>query len=76
MADKPRDPRALNAIKGAEPASAQIQIRVTPDRKNRYVEQAQKEGMKLSEWMQKHLDSVCNAAGNLSLKMTTKEKGN
>lgn len=54
-----KDPRSLNAIKGAAPATAQIQIRVTPERKNRYVAQAQKENMKLSEWIQKHLDELC-----------------
>jgi predicted HicB family RNase H-like nuclease len=59
MGDKQRDPRALNSLKGDVQATAQIQMRVTPDRKNRYVSEAQKEGLKLSEWIQKHLDAVC-----------------
>ena len=66
MGDKQRDPRALNSLKGAVQATAQIQMRVTPDRKNRYVSQAQKEGMKLSEWIQKHLDAHCDTTGNES----------
>lgn len=51
-----------NALKGAVPATEQIHIRVIPARKNRYVRQAQAEGMKLSDWIQKHMDSVCDAA--------------
>lgn len=51
MTDKARNPRALNSVKGAAPAMAQIQMRVIPDVKNRYVSQAQREGMKLSEWI-------------------------
>jgi len=62
MTDKARDPRALNSVKGAAPATAQIQMRVIPDVKNRYVAQAQREGMKLSEWIQLHLDAVCQSA--------------
>lgn len=57
-----KDPRSLNAIKGTVPATAQIQMRVTPERKNRYVKQAQSEGLKMSEWIQKHMDSVCDSA--------------
>ncbi len=63
MTDKARDPRALNSVKGAAPATAQIQMRVDPDVKNRYVAQAQREGMKLSEWIQHHLDAVCLSVG-------------
>lgn len=59
MTGKARDPRALNALKGAAPATAQIQMRVPPDIKNRYVAQAKREGMKLSEWIQHHLNAVC-----------------
>jgi len=62
MTDKARDPRGLNAQKGAVPATAQIHMRITPDIKNRYVAQAQQEGMKLSEWMLYHLNAVCQAA--------------
>lgn len=58
-----RDPRGLNAMKDVEPASAQILMRVTPTRKNLYVKQANAEGLKLSEWIQKHLDVVCDDAG-------------
>lgn len=52
-----------NALKEAVPATEQIHMRVIPARKNRYVRQAQAEGMKLSDWIQKHMDSVCDAAG-------------
>lgn len=62
-APEQRDPRSLNALKEAVPASAQIQMRVTPDRKKRYVNQARAEGMKLTDWIQKHMDNVCNEAG-------------
>lgn len=64
MSDNKSDPRAANALKDTVPATAQIQMRVTPERKNRYVAQAQREGMKLSEWIQKHLDAVCDAKGS------------
>lgn len=57
-----RDPRSLNPLKEAVPTTAQIQMRVTPDRKNRYVRQAQAEGLKLTDWIQKHMDNVCNDA--------------
>ncbi|RZN37353.1 hypothetical protein FEK48_23885 [Escherichia sp. E2593] len=63
MENKPRDPRSLNALKDKTPATAQIQMRVTPERKNRYVRQAQTEGMKLTDWIQKHMDEVCDSAG-------------
>ncbi|PPC61299.1 hypothetical protein C1Y41_18900 [Pantoea sp. ICBG 1758] len=62
MTDKARDPRALNSVKGDVPATSQIQMRVTPDIKARYVNQARQEGMKLSEWIQHHLNAVCQAA--------------
>lgn len=62
MTDKARDPRALNSVKRAAPATAQIQMRVVPEVKNRYVVQARREGMKLSEWIQHHLDAVCQSA--------------
>lgn len=50
------------ALKDDAPAEAHIHARVTLARKNRYVLQAQREGLKLSEWQQKHLDKVCDAA--------------
>lgn len=64
MTDKARNPRALNALKGAVPATAQIQMRIPPDIKKRYVVQAQREGMKLSEWIQHHLNAVCEQDKN------------
>lgn len=60
--EKNRDPRSLNAQKDAVPATAQIQMRVTPDRKKRYVSQARAEGLKLTDWIQKHMDRVCDEA--------------
>ena len=61
-AQEQRDPRSLNALKGDTPASSQIQMRVTPERKKRYVNQARAEGMKLTDWIQKYMDLVCDAA--------------
>ncbi|MFW7208642.1 MULTISPECIES: hypothetical protein [unclassified Enterobacter] len=61
-----RDPRALNSMKDDEPATAMIRMRVTPKRKNQYVTQANAEGLTLSEWIQKHMDAVCEAAGTPS----------
>ncbi|EHF4171995.1 TPA: hypothetical protein ACHTI5_004501 [Salmonella enterica subsp. enterica serovar Bovismorbificans] len=58
-----RDPRSLNPLKEAVPASSAIHMRVTPDRKKRYVNQARAEGLKLTDWIQKHMDNVCNDAG-------------
>lgn len=51
-----------NAVRGEEPASMQLHMRVTPSRKNRYVKVAMKSGMKMSEWMQSVLDAACDAA--------------
>lgn len=58
-----RDQRGLNALKEAVPATAQLQMRVTPDRKLRYVNQAKAEGPGLTDWVQKHMDNVCDLAG-------------
>ncbi|ECC4541297.1 hypothetical protein BOI06_RS16940 [Escherichia coli] len=63
MSEKSRDPRSKNPLKEAVAATAQIQMRVTPDRKKRYVAQARAEGMKLTDWIQSHMDKVCNEAG-------------
>lgn len=54
-----------HARKGAESATAQIQMRVTPSRKNLYVKQAQDEGLKLTEWAIKHLDAACADSGDI-----------
>lgn len=62
-APEQRDPRSLNPMKEAVPASSAIHMRVTPDRKKRYVNQARAEGLKLTDWIQKHMDNVCNDAG-------------
>ncbi len=51
-----------NALKEDDPATAYIQQRVTMARKNRYVAQARREGLSLSEWIQKHCDAACDAA--------------
>ena len=52
-----------NVIKPAdERASAQIQMRITPGKKSRYVLEAKRKGMRVSEWIQKHMDAVCNEA--------------
>lgn len=42
--------------------TAQIQLRTTTERKERYNRQAEKEGLKLSQWIQKHCDTVVLAA--------------
>lgn len=61
-APEQHDPRSLNPMKEAVPASSAIHMRVTPDRKKRYVNQARAEGLKLTDWIQKHMDNVCNDA--------------
>ncbi|MBO2007095.1 hypothetical protein J4732_15505 [Serratia marcescens] len=48
---------AQNAMKEDVPAVTQIQMRSTVSRKVRYVKQANREGLKLSEWMSRHLDA-------------------
>ncbi len=47
------------------PAVTQIQMRSTVSRKVRYVKQANREGLKLSEWMSRHLDAVCDTADEI-----------
>lgn len=49
----------LNA-QGALPADSQLQVRVNSQVKARWVKQAQREGMKLSQWVAKHLDAACD----------------
>lgn len=44
--------------RGELPADSQLQVRLNSQVKARYVKQAQKEGLKLSEWVLKTLDSV------------------
>lgn len=44
-----------------ERASASIQQRVTTERKERWKAQAKNEGLTLTQWMQRHLDAVCDA---------------
>ncbi|MEG5932487.1 hypothetical protein UXN85_20690 [Enterobacter hormaechei] len=52
-----------NAAKPVEEkATLQIQMRVTPERKNRYVLEAKRNGLKISEWIQNHMDTVCDEA--------------
>lgn len=46
----------------AEKASAMLHARVTQEQKNRYVRQAQNEGMKLTEWIKLKLDSASEGA--------------
>ena len=45
-----------NAMKGEEPASSILTVRVTPTQKALWVKAAQKEGLKLSEWVIKTLN--------------------
>ena len=54
-----------NAMKEDVPAVTQIQMRSTVSRKVRYVKQANREGLKLSEWMSRHLDAVCDTADEI-----------
>lgn len=51
-----------NAMKDEVPASVQIQMRATVTRKERYKAQAIQEDLNLTEWMENHLDAVCDAA--------------
>lgn len=50
-AEKPEEKRA----------ASQIQQRVTAERKERWQAQAKSEGLTLTQWMQVHLDAVCDA---------------
>jgi hypothetical protein len=45
-----------NALKGAELKDSYIHMRVTAKQKASWVHQAQKQGMKLSEWIASKLD--------------------
>ena len=49
----------LNA-QGVLPADSQLQVRVNSQVKARWVKQAQREGLKLSQWVHKTLDKACN----------------
>lgn len=51
----------LNA-QGELPADSQLQIRVNSQVKARWVKQAQREGLKLSQWVHKTLDAACNGS--------------
>jgi hypothetical protein len=44
-------------------------MRVTPERKLRYVNQAKAEGLGLTDWVQKHMDYVCDLAGQPEITM-------
>ncbi len=50
-----------SAQHGDEPATSHLHIRITPQKKAGYVKCAQREGMKLSAWVQATLDR--NLAG-------------
>ena len=50
-----------NAAKEVK-ASSHLHIRVEPERKARYVKQAQAEGLKLAEWVKAHLDKASEGA--------------
>lgn len=43
--------------------TSSLVVKCEREQKIRYVWQAKREGMKLEDWMLKHLDSVCDAAG-------------
>lgn len=58
-----RDPRSLNPLKRPYRRRPRYRCALPLDRKNRYVRQAQAEGLKLTDWIQKHMDNVCNDAG-------------
>lgn len=49
----------LNAA-GDLPADSQLQVRVNSQVKARWVKQAQREGLKLSQWVHKKLDDACD----------------
>ena len=48
----------LNA-QGELPADSQLQVRLNSQVKSRYVKQARRESMKLSQWVLKTLDAAC-----------------
>lgn len=45
-----------NALRGAEPATAVLHVRCTPEQKARWVKTAQRTGLRLSEWVVARLD--------------------
>lgn len=63
-----RPPRGFHAnlgnlnAQGELPADSQLQIRVNSQVKARWVKQAQREGLKLSQWVHKTLDAACNGS--------------
>ncbi|HFU2857269.1 TPA: hypothetical protein ACGQ50_000809 [Enterobacter cloacae] len=61
---KDNNPRKgnTNAQKADAPATSNIHMRVTTDKKVSYVRQANAEGMRLTEWIQKHLDAAVTKA--------------
>ena len=50
----------LNAS-GELPADSQLQVRLNSQIKSRYVKQAQRENLKLSQWVLKTLDAACES---------------
>ena len=53
---KTPEPKAGRPLADSTPASGHIHLRVTMERKNRYVRAARKLKLKLSEWMTAALD--------------------
>ena len=51
-------PKIGRPLADSTPASGPIQLRVTMERKNRYVRAARKRKMKLSEWMTDACDTA------------------
>ena len=60
--------------KEVEPV-ASIHIQTTPDIKTRYVWQAKAEGMTLGEWILKHMNAVCDAAGTPTTEQSSLKRG-
>ena len=44
----------------ADKATALVQMRMTPEKKSRYVREAKRNGLTISAWIQRHMDQVCD----------------
>lgn len=56
MKDENQTPKLGRPLADETPASGHIHLRVTMERKNRYVRAARRRKQKLSEWMTEALD--------------------
>jgi len=56
--ESPKNLGNHNAVSGEEPATSQIQMRVTPSEKSAWVKAAQRDGKNLSQWIRDTLNAA------------------